>query len=527
MEKNYNSYPISSKSRTKLNAFRYDDKVEQSPEKSPSKSPFKSPSKRSHMNKENQTSWLNGVVEQDEPKEQPSSQTADSKPIKECPQTPGNRLPLADLINNAEDAFIGAPGQEFTPEDQVIWQHVPASSNTDFSQSPTKKRRHSSSPGSSPLANNSKNVHQEPFDLQPFQALLKTPQTDLATDLWNNYVGKSALNGNGDLPPPRLANLLSSSPQTPATAKTSRDSSGLRRAISCNAEWPTSNAKRRRVDGEGSKTSRNIFSQSRSNFLDSGESKTASLKSLVERIESLHKVPTPQADPPSSSPVPMRTNIKERNRPMSPIEEKTALKTSEKVTKEGKENARPEPRDLQDTNLQSSSSEFEDDDLDLDLLEFAGGSLEEPTESHDNVQPVTSESINGYMSQEPHIEKARSFDTTTQGVNTRMTDKSATNDVDEFDDDDDLPESIHMILDGRDKATVSTELEKPSTNYSANLKQAASISGKANAEPCKETRKPQEVSSGDEFDDEDFDLEAIEQSMKQSGEDGPSHVCRS
>ena len=97
MEKNHNSYPISSKSRTKLNAFRYDDKIEQSPEKSPSKSP----SKRSHMNKENQTSWLNGVVEQDEPKEQPSSQTADSKPIKECPQTPGNRLPLADLINNA------------------------------------------------------------------------------------------------------------------------------------------------------------------------------------------------------------------------------------------------------------------------------------------------------------------------------------------------------------------------------------------------------------------------------------------
>ena len=212
---------------------------------------------------------------------------------------------------------------------------------------------------------------------------------------------------------------------------------------------------------------------------------------------------------------------------MSPIEERTALKTSEKVRKEGEENARSEPRDLQDTNLQSSSSEFEDDDLDLDLLEFAGGSLEEPTKPHDNVQPVKSESINGHMSRESHIEKDRGFDTTTQGVNTSMNCKSVTNDVDEFDDDDDLPESIHMILDGRDKATVSIEFEQPSTNYSANLKQAASNSGKANAEPCKETRKPQEVSSGDEFDDEDFDLEAIEQSMKQSGEDGPSHVCRS
>ena len=46
-------------------------------------------------------------------------------------------------------------------------------------------------------------------------------------------------------------------------------------------------------------------------------------------------------------------------------------------------------------------------------------------------------------------------------------------------------------------------------------------------EPVEGTSKPVEASSGDEFDDEDFDMEAIEQSMMQSGEQGSNHVCHS
>lgn len=537
MSKKFDSYPISSKSRTKLNAFRCEDNVEQSPAKSPSKSPFKSPSKPGHTNKENQTSWLNGVVEKEGSRTgngQSSDKTADPKPTKECPKTPGNRLPFADLISNAEDAFNLAPGQEFTPEDRVIWQHVPVSSNPDSTSQTSatrgKKRRHSSSPSSSPLADNSKHGNQEPFDMQSFQALFKTPQNDLVADLLNNYVGKSTLNGNEDLPPPRLSNLLSSSPRTPASAKTNRDSSGLRRSISCNAEWPTSKAKRRRIDGDGSRSGRNIFSRSRSNVLDSGDAKAASLKSFVQKMESLHKAPT-VAEPPSSSPAPT-ANV-QRNRSMSPIEEKATLRASERATKGDETNVvQPESRTLRDTTPEGSSSEFEDDGLDLDLLEFADTTLDSvtgPTQAYSNSECHNTESANRVSSREHdnnNIENRNCSGGLDRNINTDMKFKNTLNYDDEFDDDDEFSENINMILTGCDDAPASTGPVNPA-NKPSTLKQAASHDVQANAQPSTRLEKPKEASSDDEFDDEDFDLEAIEQSLKQSGEEMQNHVCHS
>jgi len=463
-------------------------------------------------------------MEQEEPrpdKEQPSSQTTEAKQVKECPQTPVNRLPLADLIGNAEDAISRAPGQEFTPEDHVIWQHVPTSSNPgSVSRSARgKKRRHSATPSSSPLAGNSKYANQEPLDMQAAQALLKTPQNDLATDLWNNYVGKGILNGNDDLPPPRLQNLLSSSPQTPASAKKGRNSSGLRRAISCNVDWPTSKAKRRRVDGDGSRTSRNIFSRSRSNVVDTGNTKTTSLRSLVEKMESLHKAPAAPANPPCSSHVPVHANEQQPIRSISPSENKTALRISERADSEDMTNAaRPDSRNLQRTTPQESSSEFEDDDLDMDLLEFADTTLDsftKPTQSRNTVYSEKPAPTNEPVSREPHIYDHNNG-TMPQGTNVRMGTRGAANDIDEFDDDDDeLPENIRMVLDGYDKTPVSAKPESSPT-----LKHAAEIN------PYKESKKP-DLSSGDEFDDEDFDFEAIEQSMRHPGDNGRNHVCDS
>lgn len=516
MSKPFNLYPISSKSRTKLDAFQYDDNTEQSP----SKSPANSPSKSNHASKENQASWLDSVVDQEEPrpgKEQPLSQTAETKQVKECPQTPVNRLPLADLIGNAEDAISQAPGQELTPEDHVIWQHVPTSSNSgSVSRSARgKKRRHSLTPSSSPLADSSKYTNHEPVDMQSAQTLLKTPQNDLATDLWNNYVGKGVLNGNGDLPPPRLQNLLSSSPQTPASVKKGRDSSGLRRAISCNVDWPTSKAKRRRVDGDGSRTGRNIFSRSKSNVVDSGNTKAKSLRSLVQRMESLHKAPAAPADSPSSSLAPVRTNIQQRDRLISLAGDKTALGVSGRVDSEDMANALgPDSRELRETTPQGSSSEFEDDDLDMDLLEFADTTLDsftEPMQSRSTVQSVKPVFAKGPVPKEPQSYD-HSMETMPQGTSVGMNNISATNDIDEFDDDDKLPENIHMVLDGCDKMPVSA---RPESSQHAAL-----------TNPSKKVEKP-DLSSGDEFDDEDLDFEAIEQSMRNPGDDGRSHVCHS
>lgn len=210
---------------------------------------------------------------------------------------------------------------------------------------------------------------------------------------------------------------------------------------------------------------------------------------------------------------------------MSPIEEQTALEAEKES-----EQDETKPQVLRGTTPQGSSSEFEDDDLDLHLLEFTNPTLNsstEPTQSHGN--PMKSESANESFSKELQqfdVKEDPNPDMRFCSATTGANDKAAINDVDEFDDDDDyeLPENIQMILDGYDKAPLSTEPGDPSASKPAAFKQAAV---KENPEPSKEPEKPLEASSGDEFDDEEFDLEAVEQSMKQSGEDGPNHVCHS
>ncbi|OJJ40513.1 hypothetical protein ASPWEDRAFT_218869 [Aspergillus wentii DTO 134E9] len=511
MARQGDSYQVSSKSRTKLNAFRYDDKDGESPEKSPSKTTMK----KGNADKENQTSWLNGVVEEGQPgkeqgqsdKGQPSSQAKDTKPVKECPQTPGNnRLPLVELISNAEDAFSRAPKQVFTPEDHVIWQHVPASSNPDtMSQTPAtrgKKRRHTSSPSSSPLAGN----------MDDFQTVLKTPQHDLATDLWNNYVGKSTLNGNPELPPPRFANLLSSSPQTPASAKAGRDSSGLRRSISCNAEWPASKVKRRRVGRGEPGTSRGIFSRTSSNLLDSGPSNSSRINFLLEKIKNtMQKDPTAQLEP--SSPVPARTNV-QMNQSPSPVKIADGTEKSDKQTQGG--------ATIPEVSLQGSSSEFEDDDLDQDFMDFADASMDpfvEPTQPQDHQETGGSEFRSEVTSNDPQYSWGETngtrSDTMASNSNKHTINKNDTNDTDEFgNDDDDFSDSLEEILakcDGPGSRELGNPAQPPpaTTMQSTGSHEGAKLSF--------------EASSGDEFDDDDFDMEAIEQSMLQSGEDGSHH----
>ncbi|PLB42499.1 bifunctional ATP-dependent DNA helicase/ssDNA endodeoxyribonuclease DNA2 [Aspergillus candidus] len=508
------SYPISSKSRSKLNNFRYNDQDETSSEK-PS---LKPQAGSEHTDKENQSSWLNGVVAPAQPEldQRPSSSgAAESKVVKECPQTPGNRIPLADLIGNVEDAINQAPGQEYTPEDYVIWQHVPASSNTGtMSQTPAtnkKKRRRNSSPGSSPLAGNSKSARKGSFDLQSFQAVLKTPQNDIAADLWNNYVGKATANGNGEIPQIRFQNLLSSSPQTPATGRTSRDSSGLRRATSCNVEWPSSKAKRRKLD----------FSRSKSNVIDAGTS-SSNINRLMERIEkSLRKTPMPQAD---SSPVPKREEVR-RSRSTSPVERKQPLKdlgSPGQETKTGDSCIRP----IATEPVKVSSSDFGDDDLDQDFLDLAEAAMDPFVDSDGVNDDEQVAKPNGLPHLSPVKAPAASGGQVNSHVDTTMAEKSDYKyDADEFDDDfEEFSDNIEDILAECD-GTPSTKLARSVSN---NNPVSQPLSSGHDAKPLfavaadqvfGDVKNPEATSSGDEFDDEDFDMEAIEQSMKQTAEE--------
>ncbi|PYH99125.1 hypothetical protein BO71DRAFT_314863 [Aspergillus ellipticus CBS 707.79] len=518
---------VSSKSRSKLNAFRFNKKDDPSPDKSQ-----KTSLNPGHADKENQTSWLNGVL--DKGKSEPNSQnlaveTTEPKPSRECPQTPGNRIPLADLIGNAEDAFSRLLPQEFTPEDNVVWQHLPASSNADkMSRTPamkSKKRRHSSSPTSSPLAGTPKSRRKGSFDLQNNKGLIETPQNDLATDLWNNYAGKNLSNAKGELPQPRLANLLSSSPQTPVSVRTGRDSSGLRRSNSCIAEWPSSKAKRRRTDTENLGTGRSIFSRTRSNIVDSGSYQSPNISALVKRIEkTLQNTPAPDPGVSDSSPVPARNHVRP-NRSASPVEERITVQPL------GMASQAKDPRFIpaapQDRKtLEESSSDYGDDDFDQDFLDLAEASMDpfvDDDSSNSQKAVLSKERANG-IAPEADLPINLTNDSIPPAINAKpKADVPKNNEpdlnADEFDDDfDGISDTMDDLLVECD-GTPSIAMAGPFSKEQSGVEEFVPGTRFGNTpasrhEELNATKTSPETFSGDEFDDDALDIEAIEQSMK-------------
>ncbi|KAJ5169535.1 Dna2/Cas4 domain of unknown function DUF83 [Penicillium coprophilum] len=526
-----NSYPISSNSRTKLNAFRFQEGVV-----APDDTTSKDDTEIGNGSKEHKISGSNGasgVMQVSSGRRSPplceaqatEPQVQESKPIKECPQTPGNRIPLADLISNAEDSFDPAPGPEVTPVEHVIWQHVPASSNPDTSsQTPAgrrRKRQHSSSPGGSPSNGKKKKAQKEALDLHSIQVPFKTPQHDMAAELWNNYIDKNMVDGPDDLPPPRLANLLSSSPQTPGSGRTTRDSSGLRRAISCTTDFPTSRTKRRRVNRLDVDPSRGMFQRTSSN-VESGKAKSSRINYLMEKIEkSMHMAPA-NADPPGSSPLRQHMDAR-RCRSSSPTKEHRLQEADGEAAESSSvphEKARPGELPV----LQESSSEFGDDDLDQDLMELADASEDpfiEPTHASNEFASLGSSGWSALAADKSRLWQPKGSSTLDSNspmpYNTTINEPKR-DEFDEFEDEyDDLPDNLQEILAKCDTKPVTTgpSLQRSgATNAPVN---DSMLNKTSSAVPV----KAEVASSDDEFDD-DFDLEAIEQTMKQAGEGGPA-----
>ena len=546
MATNNNSYPISSNSRTKLNAFRYQDE-----EPTPANVTTEDGTKVVHGNKENQSSWLNGVAEpmqtsSDGDNPPLPASTTETKSVKECPKTPGNRIPLADLISNAEDSFNPAPGPEVTPVDHVIWQHVPASSNPDTSsQTPAgcrRKRRHSSSSAGSPSNGNSKKAQKEPLDLQSIQALFKTPQHDLATELWNNYMDKNMVEGSDDLPPPRLANLLSSSPQTPASGRTSRDSSGLRRSISCAAEWPTSRTKRRRVNRQDPGSGRGIFARTKSNVLDSGKPKSSRINFLLEKIEkSLQPAQPADMGPPNSSPLRQRVDA-QRCRSSSPITDRKGLGDVKATTDFLGHPSEDKPGEIKNVALPGASSDYGDDDLDdqdlMDLADVSEDPFVEQPASRNEFESLGSSAWSKLAADKPqpsHPKEPPALDHQKAPLHNGSSNEDSgghLNKVEnEDEDDDEFGDDFQDILAECDTAPNNVESLKSTSAEQQLAKQAdpapaaldISVSREAQNPPAHENAG---FSSGDEFDD-DFDFDAIEQTMKQQTGEAGVYVCRS
>lgn len=311
---------------------------------------------------------------------QKSSQQLPQLPLeKQCPHTPANRIPLADLIGNTEDAFNCDP-KDTTPEDHIYWQHGPTPRSSIPSATANnarrgKKRARSSSPASS--SQNQKSAHfdtEETLDLKILQESLKTPHNDPALDLWARYTDASLVKKDADGKPlPAFAHLMTSSPQTPNT--TDSKASGLQRSISCGNEWPASKSKRRKFNHESAEGKvKDIFAASKAAIMASGKSKASRITLLMEKLqENSRKVPQIEVSgPSSSSPLPDRFGPLNTHA-LSPAPKRIAAQQEQHDQAQTEETLEPS-HDVrapwqEDEGRESLSSDFGDEDLALDILE--------------------------------------------------------------------------------------------------------------------------------------------------------------
>lgn len=279
------------------------------------------------------------------------------------------RLPLADLIGNAEEALRRPTPKEEQPEEHIGW--IPNSSHPDLSPQRRRKRAHSSSPITASQKEASERLAVlDPLDLQNLNHSLKTPHADPAADLWTRYAtGRNADETPLNVALPSFAHLINdssprSAPRTPAGSV-----GGLRRWQSCGIEWPASKAKRRRTNGVFRDRQNNASGSGEDGSQSSGEPKTKQLSRvgmLVEQVqESLAK---PSLDirrdaPSSSSPLPDKGDVDHLQTRADHSRESLPQYGSQSENNSQHSNHR-------NTGQRSHEiSEFGDDDLDFDMME--------------------------------------------------------------------------------------------------------------------------------------------------------------
>ena len=321
------------------------------------------------------------------PQPQPLSQKSTGKDVRDCPQTPLGRLPLSELLACGED---NRQHLNFTPIERVLWENSPIKSDPPSSM-PNRKRRkraHSSSPASSSQNEASKHFAKEKqaANLQALQKALKTPKADPADDLWSRYsLNTNAMERLSPTAPAGMefAHLMnSSSPQTPAS-HIQRDSGGLRRALSC-IEWPTSAAKRRKLFHGSSQRHSTTFGT-----VATGQSaertRMSRVSMLVEKVHDGLLRPTrpretdSSSEPGRSSPIGDQEEFSSSPTNDDALLNQTSQKMVEGVTEVLSQTAVapqsdvPKPLILSDDEIanlgQIDSSDFDDDDLDKEIME--------------------------------------------------------------------------------------------------------------------------------------------------------------
>ena len=262
----------SSQSKSKLRAFQYE------------KGNDHTSHKVADTEKENRDPEVDTTIHKMDPPLQPLSQRSETKDIRECPQTPVGRLPLTELLASGDDTSL--QHLNLTPIERVLWDNSPISSEPSVTRRKGRKRAHSSSPASSSQNDTSRHFEstRPRADIQTLQKALKTPKADPADDLWSRYsLNTGFVERRSPTAPTSLAFsqlIHSSSPQTPASHLQNREGNGLRRALSC-IEWPTSAAKRRKLQRSG------VYQDTNGGFTRIGGGANTNEASVMSRLSFL------------------------------------------------------------------------------------------------------------------------------------------------------------------------------------------------------------------------------------------------
>ncbi|KAI0403279.1 Dna2-domain-containing protein [Xylaria palmicola] len=216
---------VADATKNKLNAFNFRPPAEE-PEAG-------EPVKRARVDENDNTAERDIVLSL------PSNLPSD--PMKRL-STPVSRLAWQDLIG---DPDANGEDEDASPQEKVEWdtKRKPMYGLSPMPRRRGAKRARSSSPMSSPAACSKSMAPATKIQNLP---ALTSPRADPSVELWDRY----ALSGSTTTTPLGVANpalaqiMIPSSPQPPNLPDVGRGDVGLRRAISCGANWP----KRRRVE---------------------------------------------------------------------------------------------------------------------------------------------------------------------------------------------------------------------------------------------------------------------------------------
>ena len=323
----------------------------------------------------------------------PCAQTLSQRSVgnetRECPQTPVGRLALAELIASGDD--LNRQNLNLTPTERVLWDQSPhnfLSASSAVSRK-GKKRVHSSSPASSSQneASNHFSENKTALDLQTLQKCLRTPQADPANDLWSRYSVTNERQSPTENAGPPFAHLLNpSSPQTPAYHLRTKESGGLRRSASCTTAWPTSVTKRRKLEHNRNHEEADAAFAATGGNTEHSTSKRSRVSLLVDRLHDelagSRRIGKKDAViPSSSSPLPEKGGfchvalITAPRSSQTDVYDHTSTTTHDENDEEAQMSQQSPQRPGVSAGLENadymdsdSSSDFGDDDLDLEML---------------------------------------------------------------------------------------------------------------------------------------------------------------